>query len=76
MTMTLDEVPRVSRKKGSRKKRRSRKTRRAIKVIGWSLVGIAMAAIFMTGALYFVLSMRGEATGLPNTGPVRPEMPY
>ena len=75
MTMTLDEVPGVSRQR-SRKKRRSRKSRRAIKVIGWSLVGLATTAIFMTGAIYFVLSMRGEATGVPNTGPMRPEMPY
>lgn len=73
--MNLDEVPRVSRRKGSHKKRRSRRARRTAKVIGWSLLGLVALGIFVTGAIYIVLSMRGEGTGMPTTTPVRTGLP-
>jgi len=63
--MSLDDVPRVSRRKRSRKKRRNRKVRRYTRVIGWGLLALVTTAIFITGALYLVLSMRGEGTGVP-----------
>ena len=56
--MTLDDVPRIPRRKRSRKKRRSRKTRRIVKAIGWSLLAIATTAIFVTGAVMLALGMR------------------
>ena len=59
--MTLDDVPRVPRKKRSRKKRRSRKTRRIIKAIGWSLLAIVTTAIFVTGAVMLALGLRVDA---------------
>lgn len=74
MTMT-DEVPHVSRRKHSRKKHRAHKMRRAVNVIGWSVLGLAMAALFITGAIYLVLSMRGEGSGVPTTQPARPGLP-
>jgi len=63
--MTLEDGPRVSRKKRSRKKRRSRKVRRYTKALGWSLLALFTTAIFVGGIIYIVLSMRGEATGTP-----------
>ena len=59
--MTLDDVPRIPRRKRSRKKRRSRKTRRIIKAIGWSLLAIVTTAIFVTGAVMLALGMRVDA---------------
>lgn len=70
--MTLDEVPRVSRKSRSRKRRKSRQTRRVTKAIGWSLLALATTAIFVTGVIYLVLSMRGEGSGMPVVDPNRP----
>jgi len=59
--MTVDEVPRVSRhKRSGKKKRRSRKVRRYIKAIVWSLLALVTTALFITGAIYLVLNMRGE----------------
>ena len=59
MTMTLDEVPGVPRKKRSHKKRRSRKARRLTKIIAWSVVGIIMAALYIGGAIYMLVSSTG-----------------
>lgn len=71
--MTVDDVPRVSRRRRSRrKKRNARKARRYTKVIGWSLVAFVMTALFVTGVIYIVLSMRGDGSGIP-TPTVQPQ---
>ena len=68
--MTLDDVPRSSRRRRSRKKRGARKRRRYTKVIGWSMVGLVMTTIFVIAAIYIILSLRGEGSGLPQNNPV------
>ena len=74
--MTLDDIPhRSRRRRRSSKKSRSRKKRRTVRIVAWSLLGLFTLAIFVTGAIYLVLSMRGEGTDMPAAAPVRPGLP-
>ncbi len=70
--MSVDDVPRVSRRKRSRKKRRSRQVRRYTKAFGWNLLALVTTAIFIIGAIYLVLSMRGAGTGVPVSNHLAP----
>ena len=44
--------------------------RRAVKVLGWGFVGLVALSLFIAGAIYLVLSMRGEGTDLPTPSPM------
>ena len=39
--------------------------RRTVRVLGWGFVGLVALLLFIAGAIYLVLIMRGDGTDLP-----------